>query len=78
MQRWEYRTLTVRIAPGPGKLPGFFTRAQAIRTLVGELELLAGERVAHPDLKLGYFAQHTVESLHEGQTPLWHLRDLRH
>jgi len=25
---------------------------------------------------LGYFAQHTVESLHEGQTPIDHLRDI--
>ena len=40
-----------------------------MKTLVGELPLLAGERVAHPDLRIGYFAQHTVESLHEGQTP---------
>jgi ATP-binding cassette subfamily F protein 3 len=37
---------------------------------------LAGERIAHPDLKLGYFAQHTVESLTEGQSPLWHLKEI--
>jgi ATP-binding cassette subfamily F protein 3 len=47
-----------------------------VKTLVGELPTLAGDRVAHPDLRLGYFAQHTVESLHEGQTPLWHLREI--
>jgi ATP-binding cassette subfamily F protein 3 len=40
------------------------------------LPLLAGERVAHPDLRIGYFAQHTVESLHEGQSPLWHLKEI--
>ena len=51
-------------------------KSTLVKTLVGELKLLAGERVAHPDLKLGYFAQHTVESLHEGQTPLWHLREI--
>jgi ATP-binding cassette subfamily F protein 3 len=51
-------------------------KSTLVKTLVGELPLLKGERVAHPDLKLGYFAQHTVESLHEGQTPLWHLREI--
>jgi len=40
------------------------------------LPLLAGERSVHPDLGLGYFAQHTVESLHAGQTPIDHLRAL--
>jgi len=51
-------------------------KSTLVKTLVGELPLLRGERIAHPDLKLGYFAQHTVESLHEGQTPLWHLREI--
>ncbi|KFN43107.1 ABC-F family ATP-binding cassette domain-containing protein [Arenimonas oryziterrae] len=51
-------------------------KSTLVKTLVGELPLLSGERVAHPDLKLGYFAQHTVESLHEGQSPLWHLKEL--
>ncbi|MCX7043038.1 MAG: ATP-binding cassette domain-containing protein [Gammaproteobacteria bacterium] len=51
-------------------------KSTMVKTLVGELALINGERVAHPDLKLGYFAQHTVESLHEGQTPLWHLREI--
>jgi ATP-binding cassette subfamily F protein 3 len=47
-----------------------------VRSLVGDLPLLAGERVAHPDLELGYFAQHTVESLHAGQSPIDHLREI--
>jgi len=45
-----------------------------VRTLVGELTPLSGERIAHPDLRIGYFAQHMVESLHAGQTPIDHLR----
>jgi len=45
-----------------------------VRTLVGELEPLSGERIAHPDVRIGYFAQHMVESLHAGHTPLDHLR----
>jgi len=51
-------------------------KSTLVKTLVGELPLLRGERIAHPDLKLGYFAQHTVESLHAGQSPLWHLRQI--
>jgi ATP-binding cassette subfamily F protein 3 len=51
-------------------------KSTLVKTLVGELRLLHGERVAHPDLKLGYFAQHTVESLTAGQSPLWHLREI--
>ncbi|PRH83478.1 ABC-F family ATP-binding cassette domain-containing protein [Arenimonas caeni] len=51
-------------------------KSTLVKTLVGELPLLSGERVAHPDLRIGYFAQHTVESLHEGQSPLWHLKQL--
>ncbi len=51
-------------------------KSTLVKTLVGELPLLAGERVAHPDMRIGYFAQHTVESLHEGQSPLWHLKQI--
>ena len=51
-------------------------KSTLVKTLVGELPLLAGERTAHPDVVLGYFAQHTVESLHEGQTPIDHLREI--
>ena len=49
-------------------------KSTLVKSLVGELALLGGERVAHPDLELGYFAQHTVESLHEGQTPIDHMK----
>ena len=47
-----------------------------VRTLVGDLPVVAGERSVHPDLRIGYFAQHTVESLHEGQSPIDHFREL--
>jgi ATP-binding cassette subfamily F protein 3 len=49
-------------------------KSTLVKTLVGELEPLAGERKAHKDLKIGYFAQHTVESLREGTSPLDHLQ----
>ncbi|WP_395769430.1 ABC-F family ATP-binding cassette domain-containing protein [Arenimonas sp.] len=51
-------------------------KSTLVKTLVGELALLDGERVAHPDLRIGYFAQHTVESLTEGQSPIWHLKEI--
>ena len=51
-------------------------KSTLVKTLVGELPLLSGERNAHPDLRIGYFAQHTVESLHAGQSPIDHFRDL--
>ncbi|MCC6594833.1 MAG: ABC-F family ATP-binding cassette domain-containing protein, partial [Xanthomonadales bacterium] len=51
-------------------------KSTLVKSLVGELPLLAGERVAHPDLQLGYFAQHTVESLHAGHSPIDHLKEI--
>jgi len=51
-------------------------KSTLVKTLVGDLPLLAGERTAHPDLTLGYFAQHTVESLQAGRSPIDHLRDI--
>jgi ATP-binding cassette subfamily F protein 3 len=51
-------------------------KSTLVKTLVGELVPLTGERSSHPDVRIGYFAQHTVESLHEGQSPIWHLKEL--
>ena len=50
-------------------------KSTLVKTLVGELAPLAGERKAHKDLRIGYFAQHTVESLREGASPFDHLQD---
>ncbi|MFK2904879.1 ATP-binding cassette domain-containing protein [Dyella ginsengisoli] len=49
-------------------------KSTLVKTLVGELEPLGGERKVHKDLKIGYFAQHTVESLLAGTSPLDHLQ----
>ena len=51
-------------------------KSTLVKSLVGELPLLAGERNPHPDLRIGYFAQHTVESLVAGTSPVDHLREL--
>ena len=50
-------------------------KSTLVKTLVGELDPFSGERKAHKDLKIGYFAQHTVESLREGASALDHLQD---
>jgi len=46
-----------------------------VKTLVGELPPVSGQREAHPDVRVGYFAQHTLESLHETFSPMDHLRE---
>ena len=51
-------------------------KSTLVKTLVGELAPLAGVRNAHPDMRIGYFAQHTVESLLAGHSPMEHLREL--
>ena len=51
-------------------------KSTLVKTLVGELAPMSGERVAHPDLVIGYFAQHTVESLVAGTSPIDHLKEL--
>ncbi|TAN04122.1 MAG: ATP-binding cassette domain-containing protein [Rhodanobacteraceae bacterium] len=51
-------------------------KSTLVKTLVGELPAQAGERIAHKDLAIGYFAQHTVESLRAGESPFDHLREL--
>jgi len=51
-------------------------KSTLVKTLVGELPVLAGDRNVHGDLRVGYFAQHTVESLRAGATPMDHLRDI--
>ena len=51
-------------------------KSTLVKTLVGELPLLTGERTGHPDLRIGYFAQHTVESLRAGTSAIDHLSDI--
>ena len=51
-------------------------KSTLVKTLVGELAPMSGERIAHPDLRIGYFAQHTVESLVMGTSPIDHLKEL--
>jgi len=50
-------------------------KSTMVKSLVGELVPLVGERGFHRDTKIGYFAQHTVESLIDGWSPFDHLQE---
>jgi ATP-binding cassette subfamily F protein 3 len=51
-------------------------KSTLVKTVAGLLAPLSGSRIAHKDLVIGYFAQHTVDQLKSGQTPLRHLQDI--
>jgi ATP-binding cassette, subfamily F, member 3 len=51
-------------------------KSTLVKTLVGALPPLAGERREHGDAVIGYFAQHTLESLRPAASPLQHLREI--
>ncbi|MFI4968900.1 MAG: ABC-F family ATP-binding cassette domain-containing protein, partial [Lysobacterales bacterium] len=48
-------------------------KSTLIKTIAGTLMPLAGQRVANKGLAIGYFAQHQVEQLDAGATPVQHL-----
>ena len=51
-------------------------KSTVVKLLAGELPALSGERVEARDLRIGYFAQHQLEQLSEGESPIQHLRDM--
>ena len=62
----------------PGSRIGLLGRNGAgkstlIKSLAGELALLAGERYCAQDLKVGYFSQHQLEQLHPPSSPIDHI-----
>jgi ATP-binding cassette subfamily F protein 3 len=71
----------VKFSLEPGDRIGLLGRNGAgkstlVKTLAGDIAPLSGERLAHLELKIGYFSQHTVEQLTEGRSPLQHLANL--
>ena len=52
-------------------------KSTLLRSLAGELPLLAGEETRGPHAAVGYFAQHTVETLNPDQSAIAHLAALR-
>ena len=72
----------VRFRLAPGDRVGLLGRNGAgkstlLRSLAGELPLLAGEEMRGRCAGVGYFAQHTVETLRTGENAMQHLAVLR-
>ncbi|TPH15229.1 ATP-binding cassette domain-containing protein [Litorilituus lipolyticus] len=62
----------------PGSRIGLLGRNGAgkstlIKSLAGEIALLAGDRYCAQELKIGYFSQHQLEQLHLSSTPVEHI-----
>ena len=72
----------VRLRLGPGDRVGLLGRNGAgkstlLRSLAGELPLLGGEEMRGRHAGVGYFAQHTVETLRPDRSGMRHLAELR-
>ena len=72
----------VRLRLAPGDRLGLLGRNGAgkstlLRSIAGELPLLAGEEMRGRYAGVGYFAQHTVETLSPGRSAMQHLAALR-
>ena len=50
-------------------------KSTLVKMLAGELAPQHGEFLASPNLKIGYFAQHQLESLRLEESPLWHMQN---
>jgi ATP-binding cassette subfamily F protein 3 len=51
-------------------------KSTLIKLLAGEMSPLSGQRVEGKGLKIGYFAQHQLETLRPDESALWHLQKL--
>ena len=51
-------------------------KSTLVKTLVGSLPLIQGERVAAPGLRVGYFAQHQLDELDLNASPHLHIQRL--
>jgi ATP-binding cassette subfamily F protein 3 len=71
------KNLRVLIAPGEriGLLgPNGAGKSTLVQTIAGALPPLAGKMMRDPYLRVGYFAQHTTDSLDPKASPMLHLR----
>lgn len=65
----------------PGKRIGLLGlngagKSTLIKALANEIPALSGDRMIHPDTKIGYFAQHQLDYLRLDESALWHLQKL--
>lgn len=51
-------------------------KSTLIKLLAGEMQPLSGQRIEGKGLKIGYFAQHQLETLRPDESALWHLQKL--
>ena len=51
-------------------------KSTLIKSLIGQLTLIKGDISRHPDLRIGYFAQHSLDALDLNASPLLHLQRL--
>ena len=51
-------------------------KSTLVKLLAGELTPLCGQLKTARELKIGYFAQHQLDTLREEESPLWHMQKL--
>ncbi|PIT50227.1 ABC transporter [Snodgrassella alvi] len=51
-------------------------KSTLIKAISGSLQPLSGQIVRAEKLKIGYFAQHQLETLRPDQSPIWHIQQL--
>lgn len=73
----EQISLTINPGDRIGLLgPNGAGKSTLMKLLAGLLSPLSGKRTTATCLKLGYFAQHPLESLRPEESPLWHLQQI--
>jgi ATP-binding cassette subfamily F protein 3 len=45
-------------------------KSTLIKSLIGEIDILSGEIKKHPNLKIGYFSQHSIDVIDGSASPL--------
>ncbi|APC97055.1 ABC-F family ATP-binding cassette domain-containing protein [Francisella frigiditurris] len=51
-------------------------KSTLIKSLIGEISILSGKIEKHPNLKIGYFSQHSLDMLDMQASPLLHMQRL--
>ncbi|NUE67557.1 ATP-binding cassette domain-containing protein [Snodgrassella sp. ESL0253] len=51
-------------------------KSTLIKAISGSLQPISGQIVRAEKLKIGYFAQHQLETLRSDQSPIWHIQQL--